>query len=268
MFCLAHQPSSFSRGSTVWLVCCCGSRCKHKKSKIRRPPCCHQVHVTPRCNIFRPLSHAAPYLLRPSLRLSLRRGQSRTGFITGSLLPLTPLLSALPPVLTQAGGHAGVPSWHPIAHVYGKIAFHLFNSTCCSGTAYFEPAPRHPTAASTTADTRLRSSRSPDGRGSRGHRCGRRPHRRPLSARANLLCAEEAAHTHDAQARGDDFRALKQPKAMQRKVASIHLRQAQAVEAQGLVDIDSLDKRIHFPSQLSDFVPLRNGLYSLRAQPD
>ena len=29
---------------------------------------------------------------------------------------------------------------------------------------------------------------------------------------------------------------------------------------------DSLDKRIHFLSQLSDFVPLRNGFYSYRAQ--
>ena len=31
---------------------------------------------------------------------------------------------------------------------------------------------------------------------------------------------------------------------------------------------DSLDKRIHFPSQLSDFAPLRNGFYSFRAQTD
>ena len=30
----------------------------------------------------------------------------------------------------------------------------------------------------------------------------------------------------------------------------------------------SLDKRIHFPPQLSDFVPLRNGFYSFRAQTD
>ena len=31
---------------------------------------------------------------------------------------------------------------------------------------------------------------------------------------------------------------------------------------------DSLDKRIHFHSQLSDVVPLRNGFYSFRAQTD
>ena len=31
---------------------------------------------------------------------------------------------------------------------------------------------------------------------------------------------------------------------------------------------DPLDKRIHFPSQLSDFVPLKNGFYSVRAQTD
>ena len=31
---------------------------------------------------------------------------------------------------------------------------------------------------------------------------------------------------------------------------------------------DSLDKRIHFPPQLPDFVPLRNGFYSFRAQTD
>ena len=31
---------------------------------------------------------------------------------------------------------------------------------------------------------------------------------------------------------------------------------------------DSPDKRIHFPPQLSDFVPLRNGFYSVRAQTD
>ena len=31
---------------------------------------------------------------------------------------------------------------------------------------------------------------------------------------------------------------------------------------------DSLDKRIHFPPQLSDFVLLRNGFYSFRAQTD
>ena len=38
---------------------------------------------------------------------------------------------------------------------------------------------------------------------------------------------------------------------------------------QRLFDLqDSLDKRIHFPSQLSDFVPLRNGSYSFRAQTD
>ena len=29
---------------------------------------------------------------------------------------------------------------------------------------------------------------------------------------------------------------------------------------------DSLDKRIHFPPQLSEFVPLRNGFYSFSAQ--
>ena len=31
---------------------------------------------------------------------------------------------------------------------------------------------------------------------------------------------------------------------------------------------DSLDKRMHFLLQLSDFVPLRNGFYSFRAQTD
>ena len=31
---------------------------------------------------------------------------------------------------------------------------------------------------------------------------------------------------------------------------------------------DSLAKRIHWPSQLSNFVPLRNGFYSFRAQTD
>ena len=31
---------------------------------------------------------------------------------------------------------------------------------------------------------------------------------------------------------------------------------------------DSHDKLMHFLPQLSDFVPLRNGLYSLRAQTD
>ena len=31
---------------------------------------------------------------------------------------------------------------------------------------------------------------------------------------------------------------------------------------------DSLYKRIHFPPQLSDFVPLRNGFYSVREQTD
>ena len=31
---------------------------------------------------------------------------------------------------------------------------------------------------------------------------------------------------------------------------------------------DTLDKRIHFLPQLSDFVPLTNGFYSFRAQTD
>ena len=31
---------------------------------------------------------------------------------------------------------------------------------------------------------------------------------------------------------------------------------------------DSLDKRMHFLPQLSDFAPLRNGFYSFRAQTD
>ena len=43
-----------------------------------------------------------------------------------------------------------------------KMLIHFFNSACYPGTAYFEPAPCHPTTASTTADIRLRSRRSPD----------------------------------------------------------------------------------------------------------
>ena len=63
------------------------------------------------------------------------------------------------------------------------------------------------------------------------------PSSRP-AARANLLCDQEAATTHDAQARRVNFNPLKQAKAMQRNVAAIRLRQAQATEAQRLVDLE------------------------------
>ena len=59
------------------------------------------------------------------------------------------------------------------------------------------------------------------------------------AAHANLLCAEEADHTHDAQARGDDYyQASTRAKVLQQKVPSIRLRQAHAVEAQRLVDLE------------------------------
>lgn len=58
------------------------------------------------------------------------------------------------------------------------------------------------------------------------------------AARASLLCAEEAATSHDTQARSDDFRALKRAKELQRQVAAIRLKQAQAVEAQRLIDLE------------------------------
>eukprot|EP00904_Undaria_pinnatifida_P007269 jgi/Undpi1/3672/HiC_scaffold_16.g07042.m1 len=56
-------------------------------------------------------------------------------------------------------------------------------------------------------------------------------------ARANLLCAEEVAKTHDAQVRSDDYNALKRAEALQKQVASIRLRQEQAVEVQRLLDL-------------------------------
>ena len=58
------------------------------------------------------------------------------------------------------------------------------------------------------------------------------------AAHANLLCAEEAAHANDAQPWGADYNALKRAKELQQQVAPIRLRQAQAVEAQRLVDLE------------------------------
>lgn len=62
------------------------------------------------------------------------------------------------------------------------------------------------------------------------------PSSRP-AAHANLLRAEEAAYTHDEQARGDGYHVLKREKALQQKVTSTRLRQAPAVEAQVPVDM-------------------------------
>lgn len=55
---------------------------------------------------------------------------------------------------------------------------------------------------------------------------------------ANLLSAEVAAHTHDTQARSDDFRVLKRAKELHRQVSAIRLRQTQAFEAQRFVELE------------------------------